>query len=806
MENRYIKQSTIVPHWLPSGYAFWYRRQLATGGSEFIYVDALTRVRKPAFDHKALAESLSQQTGLKATHGSLPFDWIDLGQNASWVRFRCHGSVWQLPVGRALEVWDGEFDDSESRILAEEVPSTKSTRRVVVKFINEMGRPVEMLWIGYDGVPESYGTIDAGKSYNMANAEGDVWRLVDKETQRPLAVYKATVKGKGDFVIKGSARTVKAKEGAKTDRPKQPEGEEEEEATEINTTKKPHVFVRDYNIWLSANDDSEDQADQISFGGTEFNRYDSGDVYLSPDGRFVVAYQFVPKVEHKVHWIESSPSDQLQPKLHSHLFFKPGDRVRLERPRMFDLERRREVPTSDELFRFPYELTHWGWSKGGECYRFLFNERGHKHLRVISMRRDGIVRALVEESSDTFIDYTQKDYKLVMDKSNELLWMSERDGWNHLYLFDLESGSLRNQVTQGEWNVHSVEEVDEVSRTILFRGYGMVPDQDPYYAHLACINFDGSGLQVSTEGNGTHTWKWAPNKRYLIDTWSRVDTPPTVVLREAQSGHQLVQLERVDAADLCAREGWNPPEIFAATGRDQKTMIYGIIIRPSNFDPSKQYPVLEKIYASPHDFSTPKSFSELDDQRERADQGYVVVQLDGMGTNWRSKAFHDVCYKNLKDAGFPDRIAWIRAAASTRPWMDLSRVGIYGCSAGGQSAVAALLHHGDFYKAAAADSGCHDNRMDKIWWNEQYMGYPVDESYRDSSNVYHAAKLNGALMLIAGELDRNVEPSSTLQLVHALIKADKDHELLFIPGGSHGLPYFKGMVACAQYCRRLSSS
>jgi dipeptidyl aminopeptidase/acylaminoacyl peptidase len=157
-----------------------------------------------------------------------------------------------------------------------------------------------------------------------------------------------------------------------------------------------------------------------------------------------------------------------------------------------------------------------------------------------------------------------------------------------------------------------------------------------------------------------------------------------------------------------------------------------------------------------------------------------------MGTNWRSKAFHDVCYKNLKDAGFPDRIAWMQAAASTRPWMDLSRVGIYGCSAGGQSAVAALLHHGDFYKAAAADSGCHDNRMDKLWWNEQFMGYPVDESYRDSSNVYHAAKLRGALMLIVGEMDRNVEPSSTLQLVNALINADKDHDLLFIPGGSHG--------------------
>jgi len=779
MENRYIRQTTIDPHWLPGGDAFWYRRHLATEGFEFIFVNTAKHLRKLAFDHKTLAESLAQQTGQETAPGSLPFNWIELGQDASWVRFRCHGNVWQLLAGKALEVWDGEFDDSVGRILAAEVPSTKTVRRVDVKMVNETGRAIERLWIDYAGVPVSSGTIDVGESRNMINCEGDVWRLVDQETQRPLAIYSASLKGDSVFVIKGPEGAGKtggdAKVEAKAEEPKQ---------------KKPHVFIRDFNIWVSTEDEDEDQADQVSFGGTVSNPFYVDDIYLSPDGQFVVAWQFFPKVERSLQLIESSPNDQLQPKLHTHQYFRPGDHLRLERPRLFDLERRCEVPTSDALFRVPFELENWGWSKDGSEYRFQFNERGHQHLRVIGMRRDGTVRALVEESSDTFIDYTDKYYKFVIERSNssesELLWASERDGWNHLYLFDLESGLLRNQVTSGAWNVHSVEEVDEVSRTIQFRGYGMVPGQDPYYAHLARVNFDGSGLQILTAGDGTHTWSWAPNKRHFVDTWSRVDTPPTVVLREAQSGRQVLELEHCDAAELRASEGWNPPEIFAAKGRDQQTLMYGIIIRPSDFDPSKRYPVLENIYASPHDFSTPKSFSALEDHRERADQGYVVVQLDGMGTNWRGKAFHDVCYKNLKDAGLPDRIAWMQAAASTRPWMDLSRVGIYGCSAGGQSAVAALLHHGEFYKAAAADSGCHDNRMDKIWWNEQWMGYPVDESYRNSSNVYHAAKLRGALMLIVGELDRNVDPSSTLQLVNALIKADKDHDLLFIPGGSHG--------------------
>lgn len=320
---------------------------------------------------------------------------------------------------------------------------------------------------------------------------------------------------------------------------------------------------------------------------------------------------------------------------------------------MFDLDKRREIATSHDLFSFPHTVEYWGWAKDGWEYRFKYNERGHQRMRVIGMARDGTVRALVDESSDTFIDYSQKWSSLVLDGSDELLWVSERDGWNHLYLYDLVSGSLRNQVTRGPWNVRSVEKVDEENRTILFKGYGMVPGQDPYYAHLARVNFDGSGLQILTQGDGTHTWSWDPNNRFLIDTWSRVDMPPVVVLREAQSGRRIVELERVDAAELCSQERWTPPETFVAKGRDHSALIYGIIIRPSGFDPTKKYPVLEKIYASPHTFSTPKSFSPLDEQREWANQGYVLVQIDGMGTNWRSEAFHDCATRTSETPASP---------------------------------------------------------------------------------------------------------------------------------------------------------
>jgi dipeptidyl aminopeptidase/acylaminoacyl peptidase len=244
-------------------------------------------------------------------------------------------------------------------------------------------------------------------------------------------------------------------------------------------------------------------------------------------------------------------------------------------------------------------------------------------------------------------------------------------------------------------------------------------------------------------------------------------------------------LEKADASTLLAA-GWTMPERFVAKGRDGRTDIHGVIIKPSNFDPLKKYPVVENIYAGPHSAFTPKEFGRLLGHHTIAELGFIVVQMDGMGTNHRGKAFHDLCWKNIKDAGFPDRKLWIKEAAETRPWMDLSRVGIYGGSAGGQSAMRALIDHHDFYKVAVADCGCHDNRMDKIWWNEQWMGWPVDDSYIQSSNKEDAHKLQGHLLLIVGELDTNVDPASTTQVVAALQKAGKTFDFMPIVGTGHG--------------------
>jgi dipeptidyl aminopeptidase/acylaminoacyl peptidase len=211
-----------------------------------------------------------------------------------------------------------------------------------------------------------------------------------------------------------------------------------------------------------------------------------------------------------------------------------------------------------------------------------------------------------------------------------------------------------------------------------------------------------------------------------------------------------------------------------------------VIFRPSTFKPERKYPVIEQIYAGPQGAFVPKAFAPYHRHQAMAELGFIVVQIDGMGTNWRSKAFHDVCWKNLVDAGLPDRILWMKAAAEKEKAMDLTRVGVFGGSAGGQNALGALLTHGEFYKVGVADCGCHDNRMDKIWWNELWMGWPLGPHFAEQSNVMLAPKLQGKLLLTVGELDHNVDPASTMQVVNALIKANKDFDLIVFPGSDHG--------------------
>ena len=509
--------------------------------------------------------------------------------------------------------------------------------------------------------------------------------------------------------------------------------------------------------------------------------------YWSPDSKKLVVLKRKDGEDRRVTIIDSSPDDQLQPKVDSYRYLKPGDEVAVDRPVMIDIETGQKIEIRDKFALNPFDIDGVRWHKNGHSFTYEYNQRGHQIYRVIEVdAKTGESRIVIDEKSDTFITYHHNHFLHYLDASDEILWLSERDGWDHLYLYDWKSGKVKRQLTRGEWVVRNVDRVDAASRTVWFWAGGIHKDQDPYYLQYCRVDMDSGKVTPLTSSNGTHADAIvSPSGDYLVTTWSRVDHASVQELRNAKTGELIAEIARDDMSALI-KAGWKSPEPFIAKGRGGKTDIYGVIIKPTNFDPDQSYPVIEHIYAGPHSAFVPKRFRELLHYSRLAELGFIVVQIDGMGTNYRGKAFHDVAWKNLKDAGFPDRIAWMKAAAKDRPWMDLARVGIYGGSAGGQNAMRAVLDHADFYKAAAADCGCHDNRMDKIWWNEQWMGWPVDESYEKSSNVVDAHKLGGKLLLTVGELDKNVDPASTMQVVDALIKANKDFEFMVFPGGGHG--------------------
>ncbi|RGR88983.1 S9 family peptidase [Phocaeicola plebeius] len=542
------------------------------------------------------------------------------------------------------------------------------------------------------------------------------------------------------------------------------------------------AFIKNDNVYVREVATGKEK--QLSQDGTLSNYYSSY-IQWSPDSKSVVSCRIRPVEKRYVYYVESSPADQAQPKLHKQEYAKPGDELRFKVPCIFEVESGRRLIPSTELFSHQYELSGPMWNADSKAITFEYNERGHKVYRVLEMSAvDGSVRTLIEEKEEKYVNYP-RIYRNYLSDGKRIIWSSERDNYNHLYLYDRATGKPLNQITKGEWYVRGVQHVDEANEVIYFSANGMKKGEDPYLIHYYKINFDGSNLVELTPEEGMHQCWYSSDYKYLVDVYSKVDQAPIAVLRDAKNGKIRMQLDKADISALLAND-WKAPEVFSAKGRDGKTDMWGVIYRPSNFDPSKKYPVIEYIYSGPGDQYVPKTFSSYNWwMTSLAELGFIVVQVDGMTTSFRSKEFEEVCYKNLKDAGLPDHIAWIKAAAQKYPYMDIDRVGIFGCSAGGQESTGAVLFHPEFYKAAYSACGCHDNRMDKIWWNELWMGYPVDESYSACSNVDNAHLLSRPLMLVVGELDDNVDPASTMQVANALIKANKDFELVVIPGAHH---------------------
>jgi dipeptidyl aminopeptidase/acylaminoacyl peptidase len=772
IENKVFRDS-VKPVWLPGNTSFWYRVAVGPDSVEYVFVDAASGRRQPLFDRDRLNQSLAQAAGSNpgGLHGSL--DPVEYQPAENRLVFHWNDKRWRCRLA-GYEVTEEPDAPPGAPSGRQAIPraSVRTGARTKITFVNKTAGICELFWVDSGGIRKSYGKVRPGGESTLSTYAGHVWAVVDlegKTLQRFLAEespVRAVIDGRSE------PEAADASENREGNHPGHlsPDG---------NWT----LRFADQNVRLV--DTKSGEEFPLTYDGTTEDAYTEA-AFWSPDSSHLVLLRVQPAQEHKVHFLESTPKDQLQPILHTVDYLKPGDRVAHPRPYLFEVRSRRRIAIDESLYPNPYELDEVRWAADSRQFTFVYNQRGHQVFRVIGVRAaDGKATAVVDERSETFIDYAGKRFLHWLERTNELIWMSERDGWNHLWLYDSVSGSVKTQITRGEWVVNRVLQVDENERRIWFLAGGVKPGEDPYHRHLCRVNLDGSGFVRLTQGDGTHSVEFSPDHRYFLDTWSRVDQPPTIELRRSEDGTLVVELERADASGLLAA-GWTLPERVVAKGRDGSTDIYGILIRPSNFDPTRHYPVVEEVYAGPQDAYVPKSFERLIRQHAMAELGFIVVQVDGKGTSGRSKAFHNTCWKNLADAGFPDRIAWIRAAAEKRPWMDLIRVGTYGGSAGGQNAVRALIDHHDFYRVAVADCGCHDNRMDKIWWNELWMGWPIGPEYVKCSNAAQADKLEGKLLLMVGEMDTNVDPASTMQVVSALEKANKDFDLIVMTGAGHG--------------------
>lgn len=626
--------------------------------------------------------------------------------------------------------------------------------------------------------------------YKNHEKEGDFYYLVNAESGKKQRA--ADKKGLAAFFSKKQKKLAESLLKEEEKRPDRWRRREEAPVPVVSPDKKWEAYVKDNNLYLSPlwdekEKDKPKEEIALTMDGTANLRYDGWSIIWSPDSRRLATVKVRDVQERRIPLIESSPSSQKQPILQWRDYAKPGDVLPVYLPVLFDVEARKQMALNVTPYENQFYLNLTGWREDSRAFTFEFNQRGHQRYVIGEVSAaDGSIRHLVDEQTKTFI-YYYNNYRYDLDDGKELLWISERDGWRHLYLIDGTSGQVKRQVTKGEWVLRQVDYVDETNRVVYFTASGFNKGEDPYNLHYCRINLDGTGFTDMTPENGNHRVTFSADRSYFTDVYSRPDLPPVSQLKRTSDVSVVAGLQRCDVSVLQA-EGWQMPEVFCAKGRDGQTDIWGNIYRPMHFDASKSYPVVEFIYAGPHDSHVDKDFKPAHHLVSKlVELGFIVVSIDGMGTSNRSKAFHDVCWKNLKDAGFPDRIAWMKAAGAKYKYMDLNRVGIYGWSAGGQNAMAALLFHNDFYKVAVALCGCHDNRMDKIWWNEQWMGYPIDASYSTSSNVDNAYRLKGKLLLINGELDDNVDPASTLQVVSALMKANKNFEQLYLPGKTHSL-------------------
>ena len=698
-----VYRNAVRPNWLPDD-RFWYRVTIE-GGNEFILVDPARATRERAFNHDAVAASLSKATSNAYTAVTLPFNEIELSSDAR-----------SIQVTVAEKRWSCERQS---------------------------------------GTCTSTGDAPRGAARRPGGGPG------------------------------GGGRDVLSPDGAKA------------------------AFVREFNLWVR--DVASGRETQLTTDGAKdlayatndagWTRSDTPVAVWSPDSKKIATFQHDSRGVGEMYYVNTVVG---HPTLTTHKYPLPGDdKIFMIDRVVIDIDQNKVT-----RFRLPPDphrsslCDHivcggtWSdvqWSPDSSEVAFVSTSRDHKRedMRVANAST-GEIREVLSERAETFFESGQGrvNWKY-LPGSKEVLWYSRKDNYGHLYLHDAGTGFQKNRITSGEGNVTQVLRVDEKARTVFFIGVGKEKGRDPYFQHLYKINFDGKGATLLTPEDSHHAIDLSPSGRYFVDAYSTPDVPPVIVLRDTD-GKVVVPLEQADISKLEAT-GWKPPTPITVKARDGSTDLHGLLFKPTNFDPTKRYPIINNIYPGPQTGSVGgRAFSPArGDTQAIAELGFIVVQIDGMGTPWRSREFHEAYYGNMGDNTLPDQVAGMKELASRFPWIDLDRAGIYGHSGGGYATADAMFRYPDFFKVGVSQAGNHDNRIYEDDWAEKWMGLLEKKpdgtsNYDDQANQNHAKQLKGKLLLAHGTMDTNVPFYSTLLVVNELIRANKDFDLILFPNRGHG--------------------
>jgi dipeptidyl-peptidase 4 len=573
------------------------------------------------------------------------------------------------------------------------------------------------------------------------------------------------------------------------------------------------AFRRDHDLWVFDREEGEeirltsDGEERYGYAADSqgWRRTDMPVLLWSPDSRRIATYRLDERGVEEMYLLRTA---EPRPQLESWPYALPGDTIV---PMMERVVIHLDTRTVVELGSPPDhqrtssccgmlrqgELGDVEWSQDGETLAFVSVSRDYRTATLrIADPATGAVRTVLEERHPVFFEShaggSGTPNWRVLHGRGEVLWFSQRDGWGHLFRYDLETGRELGRVTEGDWNVLDVLHVNEGGGTLLFTAVGREADRNPYYRHLYRVGLDGSGLTLLTPEDVDHTVHLSPDGSHFVNSLSTVETAPVTLLRRTRDGSTVRTLEQADISDL-EELGWSPPRPFVTKGRDGVTDIYGLMVLPSDFDPARRYPIINAIYPGPQSGSI-RTWSFSVNRRGQAhalaELGFVVVKIDGMGNAMRSKDFHTAYYADMADNGLPDQKAAMRELARRHSWIDLDRVGIFGHSGGGFATAAALLHHPDFFHVGVSGAGNHDNRGYTYYWGEKWQGLleVTDEgdNYENQANHLFAENLRGRLLLTYGTMDANVHPNTTLLLIDALIEANRDFDVMVFPNRGHG--------------------